>query len=161
MASLRGEGSGKGFIIQIDASSSSGAWRGSTGQMTSSVLTRTFQSSGLRLHFWERLKLQLGQVLSLGLVSWALAQVMPFWTWDFLLNRVFGETAALSPLLISCSPAPSATHHPPLPRDTQSVTHFLIVSSGRPCISPSTCIKLKFSLSAVGVGKLFPQKPRL
>lgn len=41
-------------------------------------LTREFQTGQLRLCCWERLKLQLGQVLNLVLVSWALAQMMPF-----------------------------------------------------------------------------------
>ena len=34
-------------------------------------LTRKFQPGRLRLHFWERLKLQVDQALNLGLVSWA------------------------------------------------------------------------------------------
>lgn len=39
---------------------------GSLRPITSLLLTRKFQTVWLRLHSWERLKLQLGQVLSLG-----------------------------------------------------------------------------------------------
>ena len=39
---------------------------GSLRLITSLLLTRKFQTVWLRLHSWERLKLQLGQVLSLG-----------------------------------------------------------------------------------------------
>ncbi|KAF6372055.1 hypothetical protein mRhiFer1_009792 [Rhinolophus ferrumequinum] len=42
----------------------------------------------LRLYFWERPKQHSGQVLNLGLVSWALAKVMPFWACGFLFNKV-------------------------------------------------------------------------
>ena len=55
--------------------------------MKGAVLTWQFQTGWLRLHFWGRSKLQLSQVLSLGLLSWALAQVMPFWACGFLFNR--------------------------------------------------------------------------
>lgn len=46
-----------------------------------------FQTGWLRC-FWGRPKLQLGQVLSLGVVPWALVQVMPFWGLYFLFNTV-------------------------------------------------------------------------
>lgn len=41
------------------------------------VLTRKFCTSCLRLYFSERFKQQLGQVLNLGLVVGAIAQVTP------------------------------------------------------------------------------------
>lgn len=43
---------------------------------TSLVLTRYFQTDSLEVHSKERLKLQLGEILSLGLLIWGLAQVI-------------------------------------------------------------------------------------
>lgn len=50
-------------------SSSFGGWQGPMWQMTSSVLTRKFQTDWLRLHFGGRLKLQLGQFGDVGLAQ--------------------------------------------------------------------------------------------
>lgn len=50
-------------------------------------LTRKFQTGWLRLHFWEKLKLQLDQVLNLGLVSWAFGTSDAILGCGFLLNK--------------------------------------------------------------------------
>ena len=80
---------GKGFVMQIASS----FWglvgegrRRPTWQTASSVSPRKFHIGGLRLCSWESLAQKLAQVLNLGLVSWALAQVTPFWACGFLFN---------------------------------------------------------------------------
>lgn len=53
----------------------------------------------IQITIWERLKLQLGQVLNLCLVAWTLAQVMPFWACDFLFNSKFYDVTLQCVLL--------------------------------------------------------------
>lgn len=53
----------------------------------------------IQIIIWERLKLQLGQVLNLCLVAWTLAQVMPFWACDFLFNSKFYDVTLQCVLL--------------------------------------------------------------
>lgn len=59
---------------------SSSVWRtaGSFWQVTSLVLTRSFQTDQLRSQSRERLKLRVGWVLSVGLLMRGSAQVTPF-----------------------------------------------------------------------------------
>ena len=59
--------------------------------MTLLVDDRKFQTGPLRLHFWEREKLQLDQALNLGLVSWALAEMTSFEAHGFLIMLSFKE----------------------------------------------------------------------
>ena len=80
-----------------------------------------------------------------GIAILYLVSVMPLWTWSFLRDRLFGETAALCPLLRAARPFPRpGTQHPsPTAHPfTWALSHLL-----------QHCIKLKF-LSAVGLGKL-------
>lgn len=70
-------GKGRQRFYQADCFFLLGGWRGPTGQISSLVLTRKFHTGSLKLDYWGRSKLQLSQVLSLGLASWALAQVVP------------------------------------------------------------------------------------
>ena len=58
-------------------------------EITSLVLTRTFQIDRLRLYSRRSLKLQLGEARSLGSVSRALAQVTPFGACGFLLINTY------------------------------------------------------------------------
>lgn len=83
---LVGEESGnrKGFIIQI-ASFSFGGWCGDDPHDRLLVLEQKILD-WLRFYFWERLKLQLNQVLSLCLASWALAQVT-LWSCGLLFDK--------------------------------------------------------------------------
>ena len=67
-----------------------GGWREAGDGLPYWCLTRKFQTGWLGLYFWERLKLQLGQLWNLGLVSLAfffLTQVMAFWAHGFLFNK--------------------------------------------------------------------------
>ena len=57
-------------------------------QITPLVLIRKPQTNPLRRHSWGKLKLKLGQVLNLGLVSWALVKVMPLWALVFFLTTL-------------------------------------------------------------------------
>ena len=74
---------------KADSLSFFGGWMGSVRQVTSLLLTGKFQTDWLRLHSWERLKLQLGQVLSLGWLPWGLAQATPFGACCFFLPVVW------------------------------------------------------------------------
>ena len=66
------------WFYPADTSSSSEGCKEPMQWITSLMLTKKAQTGWLTLHFWCRLKLQVGQVLNLDLVSWVLAQDVPF-----------------------------------------------------------------------------------
>lgn len=77
------------FVLQI---APSGKWGGVGGGLHDSLscwcLVRKFQTSWFKLHFWERLKLQLDQVVKLGFASWAFSTINAILgLWFFFLMR--------------------------------------------------------------------------
>lgn len=79
------------------------------------VLTRKFQSDQLRLHCWEMLKLQLSQVVSLGLLMWGWLS-----TGDSILGLLFFFNIAYLPLLSQKISFPTCIYS-----ITVMVCHFL------------------------------------
>lgn len=82
----------RAFIMQID-SSLCGCWGNGEAHVTDCLIgiSKKFQTSCLRLRFWQRWTQQSGQVLSLGLASWALTHAMPFRACGCLGNALYEQ----------------------------------------------------------------------
>lgn len=82
----------RAFIMQID-SSLCGCWGDGEAHVTDCLIgiSKKFQTSCLRLRFWQRWTQQSGQVLSLGLASWALTHAMPFRACGCLGNALYEQ----------------------------------------------------------------------
>lgn len=85
----------RGFICRLPLFSVGGMVRAHPDRLSHWCWTRKFQTGWVRLHLWEWLKQQLGQVLNLLLESWALAQVTPLGASGFFFNNCYLLTKPL------------------------------------------------------------------
>lgn len=79
-----------------------GNGEGSQDRLPYWCLARKFQTGWLNLHFWEKLKLQLGHVLKLGVVSWAFnPSDAILGLWFFFFNKMYDVWAFISTVALS------------------------------------------------------------